>query len=804
MQLQRIALTNFRQHEFTELLLGRELLAIVGPNGSGKSTLLEAIAWALYGAPAARGRKETLRRRRAEGRARMSVELDFSLGSHGYSITRTLTGAELRQDGVVIANSTVSVTDRVRALLGMTRDEFFATYFTGQKELAVMSAMQPVERGQFLLRVLGYERLREAQELLRASRSARRSELAGLEQGLPDQAEVDGEVTRAETVLADSLAASDTARATAAAARMSVDQLRPRWNDLRQRLALWQRLEGELRVGEERVISSQTALASLDRELAAAITAGTRLEGLRQELKDWDALVAERTELDQVATGAASRTRAIARRDEVRERLAALTAEIGTLPGREVLEERIAARRAALEARGDADRRVSERRTRWNQDEQEVRTRLDQFRSRYRELKEQVELAQSQGEAGICPTCGRPLGADVKSLIELLTRQIEEIEVDGKYLRQRADQLKAPPEDLTSLEEEHRRLDIALRRATELLAEAETRSRQREVLEAERQRLATELERLESELSGPEARYDRARHDHVRDMLTRLEPRRREHDQLTGQASRAEALAADAAVAEAAATAAEAEVTRIRAGMVATELDPAEAAKVEQDLADAERRGSEAAVAAAGAEAAAEGARQLLDRARERQGEREMRVAAIRAATDDVDRLSELDRAYGDLRTELNVRLRPELNERASGFLNIITGGRYSDLELSEDYTATIMEDGDPKSVISGGEEDLVALALRLAISEMIAERAGQPLSMLVLDEVFGSLDEERRQSVLELLRGLADRFPQVVVVSHIEGIRDAADRLVRVEYDAGRGVSVVTEDAAEVDHVAQ
>ena len=50
--------------------------------------------------------------------------------------------------------------------------------------------------------------------------------------------------------------------------------------------------------------------------------------------------------------------------------------------------------------------------------------------------------------------------------------------------------------------------------------------------------------------------------------------------------------------------------------------------------------------------------------------------------------------------------------------------------------------------MISGGEEDIANLALRLAISQMIAERAGQPLSLLVLDEIFGSLDEDRRHAV--------------------------------------------------------
>ena len=79
----------------------------------------------------------------------------------------------------------------------------------------------------------------------------------------------------------------------------------------------------------------------------------------------------------------------------------------------------------------------------------------------------------------------------------------------------------------------------------------------------------------------------------------------------------------------------------------------------------------------------------------------------------------------------------------------------------------------------------------------MIAERAGQPLSLLVLDEIFGSLDESRRQLVVSLLRRLGDRFPQVILITHIEQVRDGLDRVIRVSYDATTGVSVVRDDTA-------
>ena len=99
--------------------------------------------------------------------------------------------------------------------------------------------------------------------------------------------------------------------------------------------------------------------------------------------------------------------------------------------------------------------------------------------------------------------------------------------------------------------------------------------------------------------------------------------------------------------------------------------------------------------------------------------------------------------------------------------------------------------------MISGGEEDLANLVLRLAISEMIAERAGQAFSLLILDEVFGSLDEARRQNVVGLLQRLNDRFEQVILITHIESVREApVDRVITVSYDEESGTSRVETDS--------
>ena len=74
----------------------------------------------------------------------------------------------------------------------------------------------------------------------------------------------------------------------------------------------------------------------------------------------------------------------------------------------------------------------------------------------------------------------------------------------------------------------------------------------------------------------------------------------------------------------------------------------------------------------------------------------------------------------------------------------------------------------------------------------MIAERSGQSFSLLILDEVFGSLDETRRFNVLELLRALGDRFEQVILITHIEAVRDGLDQVVSVRFDPSLAQSVV------------
>lgn len=802
MLIRRLRLVNFRQHADTVLEFERGLTGIMGPNGAGKSTLLEAIAWAIYGTEAARGKKETLRRRGAPPRSRVEVELVFELGPHRYRIVRSLASAELYQDGEPspIANSLAAVTDRLTRLLGMTRDEFFNTYFTGQKELAIMAQMTAPERAQFLSRVLGYEKLRLAQSRLREQRRVAQATLEARKLEIVDPVRLQQE----EELAADRLRVAELASARLAAAHQSAGvelaALKPeaeRWEALHQTVLS---LEGDLKVAEHGAVSAREQHGRLDKELAEALGAKSRLDELAPLLAPLAALKAERDGLDAEREAAGGRRSLEASRTELIRQIERVDRRVAELPPGDELARILAAGQEAKVALVQVSQDAEARRTAWVRDKQNAETQRENLLAQRKDLVEQRRRIETAGPEGKCPTCGRPLGKGYQNVLELLIEQIEEVESQGKFYRQRITQLKSEPPDLVDLVKQRDALERRGRELTGSAAGLEQQAAERVRLGEERVGFAAKVAELSAAISAAPESYDEARHNVVKQQIAALEPDALLAERLRASADRAEDLVSRAALAEQDLSSREANVKALRERLAGLGWSSEAAEQIRARRGALERSVQQAEVEKARAAGELTGALAHRAEVSRRREDRERRVVEVQRLSDDLLLRQELDRALGDLRTVLNDALRPDLSELASGFLETMTTGRYTDLDLDEDYIATIIEEGEPKPVISGGEEDVANLAMRLAISQMIAERAGQPLSLLVLDEIFGSLDEERRGSVVDLLRGLSDRFPQVILITHIESVREGFDRVIRLSYDVEQRISrVVTEtrDAA-------
>jgi exonuclease SbcC len=803
MRLVSLRMRNFRQHADTEIHFRPGLTGIIGPNGSGKSTILEGIAWAVYGSQAARGTNDTIRFSRAQPRSRVEVELRFVLGEQEYRVVRSLHSAEVFLDGGAqpVAATVAGTSAYLQQRLGMTREEFFNTYFTGQKELQFLAAMGPAERGRFLSQVLGYERLRRAQDLVRERKSELRAEIRGLKASLGDLTElVDARIDaqqRSQGALDEWKAAKEgTERAKAELKAFepkwkAAQEARDRHRELTHALDNAERDRAAARRDVDRADAGLESVSAAEAELAPLRAQLEPLPQLDDECKRWEQLAREEEKRKALA-------RQLKEADAELERGRERMEKLESAPE---LEKKFASELEQLRAaRDEADAELEEKKTSWLADRQDAFTKLQSYRDRARELKEQIDNIEELGPAGTCPTCGRPVGADYERLLEEFKDQWTLLVQDGKWWASRHEQLEEKPEDVAALEEREKQLAAAIDDRANKHTRCQAAVTELETMRAERTRRERARETLAEELAAIPGGYDRELHRQVEAALRHLrgmEKQAARLEEIVGRREEWERELADAGARETVALERHRDADAERAKLGFSEAD-FEGVKAEYEAVVKRHRGCE--LRETEMKGAVRTAEQALQSAQRAEAQYHERAKAIGEQQGELDHLDELDEAYTELRTELNDQVRPELSEIASMFLAQLTDGRYTAMEIDEGYNILVLDEGEEKPVISGGEEDVANLVLRLSLSQMIAERAGHPLSLLILDEVFGSLDVARRDNVVQLLHNLEDRFEQVILITHIEGIRESLDQVLRVEYDERTGTSMVREEAVTSD----
>ena len=74
----------------------------------------------------------------------------------------------------------------------------------------------------------------------------------------------------------------------------------------------------------------------------------------------------------------------------------------------------------------------------------------------------------------------------------------------------------------------------------------------------------------------------------------------------------------------------------------------------------------------------------------------------------------------------------------------------------------------------SGGEAFRINFAIRIALSRLLAKRAGAPLPTLIIDEGFGTQDAAGIEKLKEAINSIQDDFEKILVITHVEELRDA------------------------------
>jgi|GEM_PF-245291 len=168
----------------------------------------------------------------------------------------------------------------------------------------------------------------------------------------------------------------------------------------------------------------------------------------------------------------------------------------------------------------------------------------------------------------------------------------------------------------------------------------------------------------------------------------------------------------------------------------------------------------------------------------------------LRNLQDELALLRQTRRLIGGYVTYLLNVVRDQIEGEVGRVLGEITDGRYENVLINEGFSVLINDMGEnfPASRFSGGEQDDIAIALRIALSRYLAEMHGiNDSTVLIFDEIFGSQDEERRGNLLSALRTQEAHFPQIFLISHISEVQGEFSNTLSVEM-GDDGISHVRE----------
>jgi DNA repair protein SbcC/Rad50 len=798
MRLISLGLENFRQHKSTEIHFPSGLTGILGSNGSGKSTILEAIAWALYGnqSGVTRGEADTLIWRFAPGKSSAIAELTFAFNGQTYTVKRSQSAsksmAELRHDGKTIANSTKAVNEKLSQLLGMTHQEFFNSYFTGQKDLNFLGAIKgATERERFIAKMLGYERLSEVQGAagkqgtLRDHRRQQERQVDLLAGSRGDIEAIATQIEQQQTALTEFQTQLASSNSILIAVMDRKQALEPKILELETDRDRFNHLDRQRQVQQANLAQIDRQILQLNQERDRLATDAEKYTALSLEVGDYAQMQEQVTSLTEQKQAAIKRSDLQARTVKLESEIADLRQQLADLE--HVVVSLQQAQVAIANYQSQQQVNADELQTQtliWQEQQADLKARIKTEQQNLKQITTQKGVIATAGHKGICPTCERALNEEYDTVIDHFTSQINHLQLHISDWQSQLDDLTTPPVQLSQLQANQVQLAQAIsqeqKREQQLTADLAKQQLWSENLSAKQM----ECDRLITEINYISPNFDPALYDQLIAQLSKLKPKYEDWLRLASAPQRFSQIDIQLADQQQEQTQLLDAIAQIDQELVMLNFMEAEYQQLKVAIALATEDLESARQNYANTQQQVALATRDLEAVQQQEVEFHRKDKEYQAAKQELALLDELDLAFTEMRQYLTEQIRPQLADSASIFLNQLTDGRYNAIEIDPKYNVVVLDDGDRKPVISGGEEDIVNLCLRLAISQMITQRSGQPFSLLVLDEVFGSLDQGRQDNVLGLLHALEQHFEQVLIITHIESTKESLNHTIRLEFD--------------------
>jgi exonuclease SbcC len=825
----RLEIRNFLPYVAPDALRfdGIHLACLTGQNGAGKSSLLDAMTWVLWGNARARRDEDLI----YLGQQDMYVQLDFEQEGQVYRVIRKrsrrqrgtgtldLLIADENGDFRIISEPSMRGTqDKINRLLRLDYETFTNSAFLQQGKADAFTTKTPKERKQILSDILGLAQWEKYEEAAKEKLKAITNELTVIDLRIR---EIDAELAKEpglQAALEEAEQAQIEAKEALEAAEKRLEEVGhvpTEMKNVQSRLADDQRrvrererdieaIKGEIQRQQDRINTYEAIIASRDEiqagyaALQSAREADHALGDKLIQLSDFEVqqrrlenqLRDARAELENEASSYAAR---IAELEQVLSR--ADTDDLDAVQAEVIGLRNLEAERSRLQEQVGI---LGEERAGLDATNKTLRAEMNELKDRLNRL--------SAADA-ICPLCGQEL--DDKHRAQLIEQLTGEGKQRGDTYRANESRLKTIVTDLTAfrgriseIDSELNQLQPLMERAGVLQAQIDAANEASSRLDGERAHLDAVQHLLETETFAQDIReqlatlaerraeigYDRVSHDTARQQLDIY----REYEKRQTELEIAINSLPDAQTQfETAQLRLERTMRALdedRKGIENLEIEKARLEVLLQEFQSRQQEANQYRSAERAAYSRLVNARQeldALDKQRTRKVELQERAEQKRR---EQTLYNELKLAFGKNGIPAMVieTAIPELESAANALLARMTGGRMNLAfntqrekvtgGMAETLEIQIADELGTRSyeMYSGGEAFRINFAIRVALSQLLARRAGAHLRTLFLDEGFGTQDEDGRNRLVEAITAIQDDFDLILVITHIDELRDS------------------------------
>lgn len=827
------------------------LACISGHNGAGKSSLLDAFTWSLFGE--ARGRGADVINLNQDVKA-AEVALTFEYEGNVYRVQRTLPRGkstvlefQVLDDELwhpLTEKTTRETQARIEQTLQLDYETFINASFFLQGKADQFTQKKASERKAILGTILGLEIWDTYKERTAERRKSIERDVDEIEGRI---AEIDAELAEEDERkrrledLEGTLKQLSVARE---AQESALENIKKNAAVLNEQRKLLETLERTLEKSRTSLAGLESRLAEKESELASYADLVTRAKEIESAYKAWQKARADVEKMNQVAAQFREhdeKRQPLLREIEVEK--VKLEQEAGELDRkRKVVSDQLgdveqfqdqleAAQKSLDEAEAKVKERVELEASRNEAREQQAALKVenDSLRREMDELKNRIE-ALKVADGAECPLCGQPLSeAHRKSTLEQLEAEgktkgdlFRANTAEAKVLEKQIADYASRIAQLSNADADRLRFSNSI---SQLTTQLETVQKQNTEWEKTGAKRLKEIEKiLESGKYASEAKkalklldkelaklgYDVSAHEAKR--AEELELREIEDDYRRLDSAR--------------------EVSKRIEGEI-KELGE-ETREKKEELAEQEKNYNEAveqlAESEAGVPSLNEAESKLFD-LREEENRVRDEAGAARQRVDVLSTLRQRKIDYGTQREELNQNILrhkslerafgkdgvpallieqalPQIEQKANDLLDRLSDGQMSirfvtqaeykdkkrdDLKETLDIQISDASGTRDYEMYSGGEAFRVNFAIRLALSEILAQRKGARLQTLVIDEGFGSQDVQGRQRLIEAINAVKNDFEKIFIITHLDELKDAFPNRIEIEKtERGSTVRVV------------